>query len=245
MRLTWYGHACFRLEGEVEGTAEGADGPTGPLAVVTDPYTPAKTGYAPIAEPADIVVTSSVTDDYHDRADLIPGDPLHVDALAAADTGGRTSARGLAIEAVEAAEAEHHPSGHPDRNAMYAFALDGLRVAHMGDVGNPLSARQVDFLRGTDVLLALAGGYPTIALADLGAVVAEVRPRLVVPMHFRTLVYRPRNIEWIAPFLELFGEEDVDFAGASTVEITRAGLPERTRAIVMDHLRRDPPPGGP
>lgn len=234
MRLTWYGHACLRLDGHAD------DGT--PLAVVTDPYTPSKAGYAPIQEPADIVVTSSVTDDYHDRADLVPGDHVHVDALALADGGGTRTVRGLRIEAVEAAEAERHPSGHPDRCAMYAFTLDGIRVAHMGDVGNPLSARQLDFLRDTDVLLALAGGFPTIALPDLKTAIDEVAPKLVVPMHFRTLAYRPRNTAWIAEFLDLFDGADIDFAHAPSAEIGRGDLPGRTRALVLDYLRRDAPP---
>ena len=235
MRVTWYGHAAFRLDGRTE---------RGEVGVVTDPYTPETAGYAPIAERPDIVVTSSVTDDYHDRADLVPGPHVHVNALEVADGGGTREVGGLAIEAVEAAEADRHPSGHPDRNAMYAFRLDGMRVAHMGDVGNPLSARQTDFLRGTDVLLALAGGFPTIALDDLAATIREVRPRLVIPMHFRTLSYRPRNTSWIEAFLALFDAGDVDFALAPTVDVAPADLPPRgeTRVLVLDYLRRDPPP---
>ena len=236
MRMTWYGHACFRLEGEAGGRR---------LAVVTDPYTPETAGYAPVRERPDIVVTSSVTDDYHDRADLVPGPHVHVDALDVFDAdGGRRAVEGLEIESVEAAEAAHHPSGHPDRNAMYAFTLDGMRVAHMGDVGNPLSAPQMDFLRGTDVLLALAGGFPTIALDDLDMVIAEVRPRLVVPMHFRTLAYRPRNTLWIESFLSRFEEEAVDFACAPSVEIARGELGEATRVLVLDYLRRETDPAG-
>ena len=230
MRLLWYGHACFRIEGAAGGQR---------LAVVTDPYTPETAGYPAVRERPDIVVTSSVTDDYHDRHDLIPGPHVHVNALDVFDVdGGHRTVEGLRIEAVEAAEAELHPSGHPDRNAMYAFTLDGLRVAHMGDVGNPLSAAQVDFLRGTDVLLALAGGFPTIALDDLDAVIAEVRPRLVVPMHFRTLTYRPRNTLWIESFLSRFDEGRVEFACAPSAEVMRSDLGERTRVLVLDYLRR-------
>ena len=231
MKLTWYGHASFRLDGRTdEGKA---------VSVVTDPYTPETAGYAPVRERPDIVVTSSVTDDYHDRHDLIPGPHAHVDALDVFDRdGGTREVEGLTVEAVEAAEAEHHPSGHPDRNAMYAFRLDGMRVAHMGDVGNPLSAPQMDFLRGTDVLLALAGGFPTIALPDLRAVIEETRPGLVVPMHFRTLTYRPRNTLWIGSFLEMFDDNAVDFACAPSAEITRDTMPKRTRVLVLDYVRR-------
>ena len=228
MKITWYGHASFRLEG---------DGGNGPVLVVTDPYTPETAGYPSVRDAADVVVTSSVTDDYHDRHDLIPGDHRHINALDVADDGGRLDAGKLLVEAVPAAEAELHPSGHPDRNAMYAFRLDGMRVAHMGDVGNPLDGRQIDFLRDTDVLLALAGGFPTIALDDLDAAIREVRPRVVIPMHFRTLTYRPRNTLWIESFLSRFDSARIDFACAPSMEITRATLPTETRVMVLDYVR--------
>ena len=58
MKIKFYAHASFRLEG---------DG----LAVVTDPYTPDRSGFDPIDEPADVVIMSSATDDFH-------SDPSHV-----------------------------------------------------------------------------------------------------------------------------------------------------------------------
>ena len=229
MKITWYGQACLRLEGRTD------DGR--PLGVVTDPYTPERAGYPAVRDPADLVITSSVTDDFHDREDLIPGEHVHVNALAVADGGGRHEALGLEIEAVQAAEAVLHPSGHPDRCAMYAFRLDGLRVVHMGDVGNRLGDEQIDFLRDCDVLLALAGGFPTIALDDLMDAIEETKPRLVVPMHFRTLTYRPRNIAWIGDLLERFGEDRTDFAFAPSADVIAETLPDETRMLVLDYVR--------
>lgn len=58
-----------------------------------------------------------------------------------------------------------------------------------------------------DVLLALTGGHPTLELADLMTVIVHCKPKLVVPMHFRTLTYKPRNMLWIESFLALVPEE--------------------------------------
>lgn len=223
MRLKWYGHASFRV------TA--GDGTT----IITDPYTPETSGYRPFVEAADLVIVSSDNDSFHCRADLIPGAPLVVNALELAREGGARVARGVHVRAIEAMEAEDHPSHDPDQNGMYRFVVDGLQIGHMGDVGNPLSAGQIDFFRGLDVLLALAGGPPTIRLGDLKAVIAQTRPRLVVPMHFRTLRYKPRNTFWIETFLEFFDPDQVDFACAEEVELTPNGLPEPTRILVLDY----------
>ena len=68
----------------------------------------------------------------------------------------------------------------------------------------------------------------------------QVKPKLVIPMHFRTLTYRPRNTMWIESFLSHFKDEDVDFAFGSTTDVTTSDLPDKTRVLVMDYVR----PGG-
>ncbi|KIT17049.1 MBL fold metallo-hydrolase [Jannaschia aquimarina] len=226
MRLTWFGHAAFRLSD--------ANG----FSVTTDPYTPEGVGYPPIREASDVVIISSDDDDAHCRADLVPGNPVVINALHVAQQGGTAEADGLTVSAIEAAEWDHHPEHEvPGQNGMYRFELDGLRIAHMGDVGNPLTDAQIAFFEECDVLLALAGGYLTIELPDLMKMIRAVGPKLVVPMHFRTLTYRPRNTMWIESFLGHFDDADVDFACAHTVEIGRSDIPEETRVLVLDYVR--------
>ena len=226
MRIKWYGHAAFGLFP--------ATGPS----VITDPYTPEGVGYAQIGDTADVVLISSDDDDAHCRADLIPGSPEVLNALEVARNGGSAIAHGIQVTAIEAAEWDLHPDHEvPGQNGMYRFTLDGIEFAHMGDVGNPLSDMQQTFFEGTDILLALAGGYLTIQLPDLMEMIHRTRPRLVIPMHFRTLAYRPRNTMWIDSFLSHFKEEDIDFAFSSEIMIERKDLPERTRVLAMDYVR--------
>ncbi len=226
MQITWFGHAAFHLLPE--------EGPS----VITDPYTPEGVGYAPIRETSDLVIISSDDDDAHCRADLIAGDPTVVNALEVAQSGGRVEAAGIEVTAIEAAEWDHHPEHEvPGQNGMYRFTLDGIGCAHMGDVGNPLTDTQQAFFEGTDILFALAGGYLTLELPDLMEMIHRVRPKLVIPMHFRTLTYRPRNTMWIESFLNHFKEEDIDFAFGHTVDIAKQDIPGRTRVLVMDYLK--------
>ncbi len=226
MDITWFGHAAFGLAP--------VDGPR----IITDPYTPEGVGYAPIKASAELVIISSDDDSAHCRADLISGDPTVVNALTVAQNGGATAAEGIRITAVEAAEWDHHPEHEvPGQNGMYRFTLDGIRFAHMGDVGNPLTDAQQAFFADVDVLFALAGGYLTLELPDLMELIHRTRPKLVIPMHFRTLTYKPRNTMWIESFLSHFKDEDVDFAFGATHTLTKDDLPERTRVLVMDYVR--------
>ena len=108
MKIKWYGHACFRLE---------ADG----VSVVTDPYKPEVSGLEPVHEPADLVVMSSATDEYHSEASMIPGSPLRLNALEA--TGEEAvEVCGVRFETFRARESVEHKED-PDENAMYRFEL--------------------------------------------------------------------------------------------------------------------------
>ncbi|MBZ0286343.1 MAG: Zn-dependent hydrolase, partial [Anaerolineae bacterium] len=73
---------------------------------------------------------------------------------------------------------------------------------------------------------------------DLKALIDRVHPRLIVPMHFRTLSYKPRRIYWIETFLKYFDEDrEVDFALDYETTITRASLPDHPRVLVLDYVR--------
>ncbi|MCS6835287.1 MAG: MBL fold metallo-hydrolase [Anaerolineae bacterium] len=225
VKLKWYGHAAFRITSE-----------TG-VSIITDPYTPEGVGYPPIREGADLVIVSSETDEAHSRHDLIPGQHTTVNALHVAQQGGQCVALGVPIRAIQAMEIITHPEHEPDQNGMYRFEVDGIQIAHMGDVGNPLTDDQTAFFNDVDVLLALAGDVFTIALDELKRVIDATRPRIVVPMHFRTLTYKPRNTRWIESFLSYFDDSQVDFAFGYEVTLHKANLPEPTRVLVMDYVR--------
>ncbi|WP_298437464.1 MBL fold metallo-hydrolase [uncultured Jannaschia sp.] len=225
MRVTWFGQAAMLFEGAERS-------------VMTDPFTPDVLGYPAITETADIVLTSSDDDDAHCRSDLIAGDPVTCNTLDIAGDGqGEAEVGGLRVRAIAAEEWEHHPRGTANQNAMYRFALDGIEIAHMGDVGNALNEDQTAFFEGVDVLCALTGGPPTIRLPDLMHMIHRVRPKLVIPIHFRTLAYRPANIQWLQDFLDHFNEDDIDFAFGPRADLAADDLPDRTRVLVLDHLR--------
>ena len=223
MKIKWYGHASFIITAS-DGTS-----------VITDPYTPETSGYQPIPDIPDVVLTSSLNDDFHDRSDLILGEPARINMLDVAREGGLIEVAGLSVRGIESSEMYAHPHHEPDKCAMYRWEMDGIHIGHMGDVGNPFTPEEYAFFEGIDVLLALAGDVPTIDLDDLKTVIDRVQPKLVIPMHFRTLRYKPRNMQWISAFLSRFDDADVDFQSDWEVELSRDGLPESTRLLVLTH----------
>jgi len=224
MRMTFYAHASFRLE-------------TPEVSVVTDPYTPGASGFDPIGEPADLVIMSSATDKFHSDPSHVRGDPTVVDALLDVPPDG-IIVRGVPIRAFPTSESLTFDFGRdPDANAMYLFTVGGVRVLHMGDVGNAVAPAILEALAGqVDMLLALAGAHATIALDDLDRAIAAIAPRIVVPMHY----WHPRGVLKIEPvgrFLQRHPEQIISRRNGPSLTIDPDHLPATCQIIVLDQAR--------
>jgi L-ascorbate metabolism protein UlaG (beta-lactamase superfamily) len=206
MKIKWLAHAAFLIE---------SDG----LRIVTDPYKPDVMGFAEIRETANVVIRSSAEDEGHCFAEPIAGNPEIVTATDIPEGG--VTVGSLTIAAIPSQESLIHKEA-PRDNAMYRFTLEGLHIAHFGDVGNRLTKAQVAAFAGTDVALVPTGGPPTIDLEDLWFALDEIRPRVVIPMHYGipdckvrllpvtdfTDHYSPSTITWVdGPEIELNGTQ--------------------------------------
>jgi L-ascorbate metabolism protein UlaG (beta-lactamase superfamily) len=117
----------------------------------------------------------------HNGTDGIAGDPEVLRS-----TAGKLESP---IGEVVAIASEHDDAAGIDRgpNTIFAFDLDGLRVAHFGDFGqSELRPEQAAALEGVDLLFVPVGGGPTIGAAGAAEIVKTLGPRWVVPMHYRT-----------------------------------------------------------
>jgi L-ascorbate metabolism protein UlaG (beta-lactamase superfamily) len=129
----------------------------------------------------------------------------------------------------------HDGSGGSQRgpNTIFAFTLEGLRLAHFGDLGAPLDAAQRAALRDVQVLFVPVGGTYTIDAATAADVVRQLPDvRLVFPMHYRT----ERVADWpIAPVDEFLRTMDnVRRIESSDVDLTKATLPETLEVWVLE-----------
>lgn len=222
MKITWQGHACFYIE-SADGTR-----------IVTDPYTPAIAGLPPLHTSANIVLMSSDNDTFHSDGKSVPGEPVIVNTLAVAREGGRRDVKGVMVQAIEAMESLIYKT-HPDQNALYRFEVDGVKIGHMGDVGNPLSPAQMAFFKDVDVLLALTGGPPTIELDDLDVVLKEVQPRIVIPMHYR-IPNLNLNILGIEAFTQRFAPAMIETRDNTSIEFAPQTLPAAMRIVVLQAI---------
>ena len=176
MRVRWFGQSAYLLHG--------------PPRVLIDPFGPLpglaarglRFDYPPIARvAADLLLVTHEHAD-HNNVDAATGTPHLLRSLAG--TFPDTPAGEVAGVA-----SEHDPEAGTLRghNVMYRFALGGLRVAHLGDLGQAaIRPEQVHALGEIDVLFVPVGGGPTVGGQAAADVVRALRPRLVIPMHHRT-----------------------------------------------------------
>ena len=217
MKIKWLAHASFLIEG---------DG----LRIITDPYEPNETmNLPPVREPADMVMRSSDDDDGHCFVDSIPAGFELVTATDIVETGA--TVKGVQVDAIWSQESLIHKDVVRD-NAMYRFTLEGINITHMGDTGNPLTEAQMDALVGTDILFALAGGPPTIELKDLHDVINYIKPKVIIPMHYR--IPGPRFFMLpVTDFTSHYPDRMIEWSESTEVQFSKASLPDETRIVVL------------
>src|SRR5262245_14587976 len=151
MRIHWYGQSAFLLDGGQRVLID----PFGPLGeratargLVFD--------YPPIA-PVEVdllLITHEHAD--HSADDVARGEPVTIRSTAGTFDSPVGDVVAIASEHDGAAGTERGP------NTIFRFELDGLRVCHFGDFGQPaLRPEQEGAIGGIDLLFIPVGGGPT------------------------------------------------------------------------------------
>jgi len=117
-------------------------------------------------------------------------------------------------------------------NALFVVEANGLRIAHLGDLGQAaLTDTQRRALGRIDVLLIPVGGAPfTIGGAEATQITEQLQPRVVIPMHYKTAA-RP---QWPGADEQgyLAGKSGVERIG-TTVTLSASTLPRERQIVVM------------
>ncbi len=214
MKLQWIGHACFFIEA--------SDGTT----ILTDPYGDSVPYKAPEG-PAHIVTVSHEHFD-HNAVGRVKGTPQVLRGV------GEWNIKGIPFRGIAAF---HDTKGGRERgqDVIFKFTVDGVTLAHFGDLGHTLNAEQLKFLQDVEVALLPVGGYYTIGPKEAVEVMKSLpKLKIVVPMHFRTEAVK----DWpIRPVDEFLAQVDwpVKKMGKGPVDINRATLPTTKEVWVLDY----------
>ncbi len=210
MDISWLGHSCFRIKGSN-------------VTVITDPYPP-DLGYS-LGKPAARIVTVSHQHPGHAYIQGIGGEPKVI-------TGpGEYEISGVLIIGMATS---HDTEGDTmrGRNTVYLMEVDEVSVCHLGDLGQVLTAAQVEELENVDVLLLPVGGVSTIDAPLAAKVVRQLEPKVVIPMHYKTQALK-RELEPVEKFLKEIGVDQLN--PQPQLSITRSSLPDNTQVFLLDY----------
>ena len=209
--VKWWGFACFEIRNSET--------------IVTDPHD-GKSGIPIIPNvKADIILVSHSHSDHASGKTLVAKPDARI-----IDGAGVFEVRNVTINGMQT----FHDSSHGNklgRNVVFVFELEGIRFAHLGDLGHVLSEREVNEIKPVDILMIPVGGGPTIDAEDADRIVEKVGPRIVIPMH-----YKVKGLEYPLSSVEEFlkGKTNVKRLGKSMTTYIKEELREQTEINVFE-----------
>lgn len=210
MEITWYGLSCFRL---VE---------RGLATVVTDPYDHQIAGFERLNLKGDIVTVShdapghNYVNGVKGRTHVLIG-PGEYEIGGVFITAVRTNGQKRASDEL--------------RNTLYVFDYEHVTIAHLGDLRRIPTQAEIEALGEVNIALVPVGGGGGLNSAHAAEIISLLEPGIVIPMHFRT-PETSLSLEPLSKFLKEMGISDVP--SESTLKITRSGIPDETRVVVLE-----------
>lgn len=211
IEIAWYGQAMFLISGEG-------------IKIVVDPTSP-DTGYIYDPVAADLLlVTHSHFD--HNHTSGVTG------AKKTIRTSGTHVYNGITVTGLDTF---HDASGGKQRgpNIIYAWEQAGFSIAHLGDLGERSISKYAEKLSGLDLLMIPVGGVFTIDGKEAANLVAELSPKIAIPMHYNTPDCTI-GLERIDVFLNNFKGE-VKNISERPISVKRESLPTKTEAWVLPY----------
>lgn len=207
-KITFWGHAMFLIESS-KGTKIG-----------TDPYDQQVKSKLPDVS-ADIVLVSHGHFD-HSNVSLFKGNPKVF------KTTGKTSFEDINIEGIPTYHDEAKGSKR-GKNIIFKFEVDGIKFAHLGDLGHLLNEEQINSLKDVDILMIPFGGIFTIDANQALKIISDMKPKVAIPMH-----YKEEDTKIGVNTLDSFIGKIKNFKEMGhTILVNRAELPKDTEVWVL------------
>lgn len=211
MTINWYGQSCFRLESKG-------------ISVLIDPFSKDIGLRAPRLNDNIFLVTHEHFD--HNNVEDVPSEAFIIRGP------GEYEKSGIYVEGISS---YHDNSQGAERglNTIYIVRMEDMKLSHMGDFGQAkLTDEQLEAIGDVDVLFIPVGGKYTINGSEAAAIVREIEPKIVIPMHYKVPGLNI-DIEGPQKFLKEIGikPEEVE-----TFKIASKNLPAEEVKLVLFKL---------
>lgn len=202
MRITWYGHACFKVQGE--------------HSVVTDPHDGSSIGLPVPSITADVVLMS------HDHFDHNCRSVIKNKDFKIINKPGKYSEKGFEIIGIETFHDESHGTKR-GKNIVFKFKGGDINFCHLGDLGHALSHEHAAALGSVDVLFIPVGETYTLPVSECWETIDVLQPKIVIPMHYK-IASLNLPIKPVDFFLRNAPKEEIVQLGSREKEINKEDL---------------------
>ena len=192
--------------------------------IVTDPYDES-CGYPVEKIAADAVLVSHHHHD-HDAVENVTGYPQIIDSA-----GTYTLAGDVRVTALDAFHDDARGSKR-GKTLLFLIETEGLKVAHLGDLGDNLTVEQSRTLKNADILMIPVGGFFTIDAKKARDIAESLAAKIILPMHYKTRYNEGWPIEGPEAFTGLYAPEEIRTDG-NALRVTREDLNCHPHVILL------------
>ena len=214
--IWWYGQSCFKVKGKN-------------ASVVLDPYDHEFTGLRTLKIDSDIVCVSHDHQD-HNNTQVVKGTAENRTPFIISGPGEYE----ISDVNIVGIESFHDDKNGEERgkNTIYHVEIDEVNIIHLGDLGQKkLTQEQAEALSACDILLIPVGGIYTISARDAPDIIAQIEPKIVIPMHYKFAGLK-FDLDDLSKFLTVMGKEKIE--PVSKLSISREKLPEEVEIAVLE-----------
>jgi L-ascorbate metabolism protein UlaG (beta-lactamase superfamily) len=179
-------------------------------------------GYRLPAVRADVVTVSHEHFD-HGNVGVVQGSPQVLKGV------GEHSIRGARFRGIQTYHDEQRGAKR-GTNTVFVIEMKGITFCHLGDLGHIPSDDAIDSWGRVDVMMAPVGGVYTIDAAGALMLVRRVKPRVVIPMHYKTPSLK---FPLAGPEEFLRGIAQVQRPAGREYIVSADRLPAETTAVVL------------
>jgi L-ascorbate metabolism protein UlaG (beta-lactamase superfamily) len=212
MEITYLGHSCFKLRGKQ-------------ATIITDPYGP-EAGYNLGKAASGNIVTVSHTHTDHSFVGGVSGEPRVISRPGEYEVGG------VLIIGLPTYH-DNEKGAKRGKNTVYAMEIDELSICHLGDLGHPMPDAQLEEIGRVDILMVPVGGVYTMGAQSAAALVRQMDPRIVLPMHYRTPVSGYQDLDTVQTFLHEMGIHEC--APQPKLNVNKNNLPILMQVTLLEY----------
>lgn len=214
MDIYWYGQACFKLKGK-----------TG--SVILDPFSPEATGLRLAKDLEANVVLRTHDHPDHNNVSVVNGSQMVF------GEPGEYEIKGMPIIGINS-DHDSTEGSQKGKNTIFTINVDGLNIVHLGDLGQAkLTETQLTAIGQTDILLIPVGGVYTINSKQAAEIIAQLEPKIVIPMHYFVEGLKIQ-LDPVDNFLKEMGSEAIQ--PIPKLVITKEKLPEEMEVVVLSRV---------